>query len=61
MVAIFLCSYRRKKNVGAPQAPTGKIYINGEITDIGSTGYNINGDGKATFNSQTADKFVMKK
>ncbi|MBQ7705690.1 MAG: hypothetical protein IJT73_09745 [Selenomonadaceae bacterium] len=56
-----MCSYRRKKNVGAPQAPTGKIYINGEITDIGSTGYNINGDGKATFNSQTADKFVMKK
>ena len=46
---------------GAPQPPTGKIYINGEITDIGSTGYNINGDGKATFNSQTADKFVMKK
>lgn len=45
---------------GAPQAPTGKIYIDGTITDAGTTGYNINSDGKATFAGKTAEHFTAK-
>lgn len=45
---------------GAPQAPTGKVYVNGTITAIGSIGYGINGDGKATFMDQTAENFTAK-
>ncbi len=44
---------------GAPQPPTGKIYVNGTVTDIGSTGYAVT-DGKATFDGKTADKFTTK-
>ena len=45
---------------GAPQAPTGKVYVKGTITAIGSTGYGINGDGKATFMDKTAEEFTSK-
>lgn len=45
---------------GVPQAPTGKIYVNGAVTDIGTTGYGLTTDGKATFDSKTADKFTTK-
>lgn len=45
---------------GAPQAPTGKIYVNGEVATIGTTGYGLTTDGKATFDGKTADNFKMK-
>lgn len=45
---------------GVPQAPTGKIYVNGAVTDIGTTGYGLTTDGKATFDGKTADKFTTK-
>ena len=45
---------------GVPQPPTGKIYISGAVTDIGTTGYNIDGDGNATFNGKTAEYFTSK-
>ncbi len=45
---------------GNPQAPTGKIYVDGTITTIGSTGYGINGDSKATFMDKTAEHFTTK-
>lgn len=45
---------------GAPQAPTGKIYIDGAITDAGTTGYNVTADGKATFAGRTAEHFTAK-
>jgi len=45
---------------GVPQAPTGKIYINGTVTAIGTTGYGLTTDGKATFDGKTADNFTTK-
>ncbi len=45
---------------GAPQAPTGKIYIDGAITDAGTTGYSVTADGKATFAGKTAEHFTAK-
>lgn len=45
---------------GVPQAPTGKIYVNGAVTDIGTIGYGLTTDGKATFDGKTADKFTTK-
>lgn len=46
---------------GLPQAPSGKVFIKGEITPIKETDkYGINSDGKATFADQTADNFTSK-
>ena len=44
---------------GAPQAPTGKVYVDGTVTDISSTGYGIT-DGKGTFMGKTAEHFTAK-
>lgn len=45
---------------GEPQAPTGKVYVDGTLTSIGTTGYGINGDGKATFMNNTAEHFTSR-
>lgn len=45
---------------GIPQPPTGKIYISGAVTDIVSTGYNVDSEGNATFNGKTAEYFTTK-
>lgn len=45
---------------GAPQAPTGKIYVDGTLTTIGTTGYGLTTDGKATFDGKTADHFTSR-
>jgi general secretion pathway protein G len=45
---------------GAPQEPSGKVYIDGTITQIGSTGYDVNSDGKATFAGKTIEHFTSK-
>jgi general secretion pathway protein G len=44
---------------GVPQAPTGKIYIDGTLTDIGTSTYGVT-NGKATFSGQTAEHFTAK-
>ena len=46
---------------GAPQAPTGKVYIDGTITAVGSSTYGIDSAGKATFADKTAEHFNSKK
>ena len=45
---------------GTPQAPTGKIYIDGIITPIGTSTYGVTSDGKATFGDKTAEHFTSK-
>ena len=45
---------------GAPQAPTGKIYIDGTLTAIGSSTYNLDSSGKATFADKTAEHFTSR-
>ncbi len=45
---------------GAPQAPTGKIYVDGNLTQIGTTGYGLTTDGKATFDGKTAEHFTSR-
>ena len=45
---------------GAPQAPTGKIYVDGTLTQIGTTGYGLTTDGKATFEGKTAEHFTSR-
>lgn len=45
---------------GAPQAPTGKVYIDGTITAVGSSTYGIDSAGKATFADKTAEHFTAK-
>ena len=44
---------------GAPQAPTGKVYVNGTVTDISATSYGIT-DGKATFMGKKAEEFTSR-
>ena len=45
---------------GTPQAPSGKIYIDGEITAINNSTYGLTADGKATFADRTAEHFKTK-
>ena len=46
---------------GAPQAPTGKIYIDGTITAIADgTKYNLDSNGNAIFGSYTTSQIKMK-
>ena len=46
---------------GVPQAPTGKVYIDGTITPIGTSTYSVSADGKATFADKTAEHFKATK
>lgn len=45
---------------GAPQVPTGKIYIDGTLTAVGTSTYNLDASGKATFADKTAEHFTSK-
>lgn len=45
---------------GAPQEPSGKVLLNGTATDMTGKSYGVDGNGKATFDGNTADKFTVK-
>lgn len=46
---------------GFPEAPSGKVYVNGELEDMSGKKYSVDTtSGKATFDSKTADKFTSK-
>ena len=45
---------------GVPQVPSGKVYIDGNLTQIGNSTYGIDSTGKATFADKTAEHFTSK-